>query len=268
MRRRALSGPLTDDSLILDAETIHYLCSVLRLGHEDRFIGFDGRGWERVFSLDCSGAMPIALGVGDPYLGRRGAPVALCFAIPKGDKLDQVARQITELGVAQLHLWSAERSIGVWKTQKIKQKIARLERVTREASRQSGRADELQIYQPARLSELIERHRGAPIRLFLDPHADQGWVSVGDSSPSVITAPETESAEIMSARAFQERHEDEVRIRCVLIVGPEGGISTSEQTQLREAGWAGVRLNSPVLRTETAGVVACALALDRLGYLA
>jgi 16S rRNA (uracil1498-N3)-methyltransferase len=220
---------------------------------------------ERIFRLDCEGDVTVAEGVGEIYQGRLGAPVGLCFAIPKGDKLDLVARQITELGVAELHLWSAERSIGVWKQQKVKQKLARLERVTREASRQSGRADELMIYLPARLQDLVIRHQHVPLRLFLDPKADHGWDRL-DLSAQPLTADHT-SVEQNSVERDLTLH-DQTGLACVLIVGPEGGISPSEQAQLCEAGWRGVRLASPVLRTETAGVVACALALDRLGYLA
>ena len=263
MRRCAISDPLSDDQRALDSEVTHYLCDVLRLRHNDRFVGFDGKGMERIFRLNCEGEVTIAEGVGEIYQGRQGAPVGLCFAIPKGDKLDLVARQITELGVAELHLWSAERSVGVWKQQKGKQKLARLERVTREASRQSGRADELMIYLPARLQDLVIRHQHVPLRLFLDPKADHGWSTLESSAQTA----DLSSLEQTSRERDLNLH-DQTDLVCVLIVGPEGGISPSERDQLCEAGWRGVRLASPVLRTETAGVVACALALDRLGYLA
>ena len=256
MRRCPLSEPLELDQIELGDEARRYLVNVLRLGEGDRFIGFDGQGMERVFEL-CSGQQSghrLAQGIGEVYRGKCGAPIGLCFALPKGDKLDLVARQITELGIAELHLWSASRSVGVWKREKVKTKLSRLQRVISEAARQSGRADQLAIEPPAPLTDLVERHRSVPLRLFFDPQAPGGWDMI---SPEVVS---------------QGTH-DEVRgvhsdLECVILVGPEGGLEESEIDKLKTAGWCGVRLSSPILRTETAGVVACALALDRLGYLA
>lgn len=252
MRRCALPSPLDLDQIILSDEARRYLSASLRLRSGDQFIGFDGEGHERVFELsldESSGAM-VALGMGKSYQGRGGAPVGLCFALPKGDKLDLVARQITELGISDLYLWTAERSVGLWKSGKIDSKLSRLNRVISEAARQSGRADQLQVTAPSSLRNLITTLSHVPLRIFFDPQAELGWpelemLKVGGDSP-------------ISTNELQ----------CVVIVGPEGGLSETEINVLKTAGWRGVRLKSPILRTETAGLVACAIALDRLGYLA
>ena len=279
LRRSALSGSLSDDVQSLNAEVAHYLCDVLRLSVGDLFIGFDGAGSERVYRLERAGSTArgstargssdhstsestsekrelIAVGVGEPYAGRRGAPIGLCFALPKGDKLDLVARQITELGVSALYLWSAERSVGVWKAQKVKNKLERVERLCRAASRQSGRADELKVHAPVKLSALITHHAATPLKLYLDPHVTSGW-------PERDLKPSVDQEEVMRRAAGSSERE----LGCVMLVGPEGGLSSRECAELDAAGWRGMRLSSPVLRTETAGVVACAIALDRLGYL-
>ena len=52
-----------------------------------------------------------------------------------------------------------------------------------------------------------------------------------------------------------------------LAVGPEGGFDEAELAAFDAAGWRRVTLNGPVLRTETAAVVGCALALHHLGAL-
>ena len=53
----------------------------------------------------------------------------------------------------------------------------------------------------------------------------------------------------------------------VILVGPEGGVSENENQQLIANGWLDLYLNTPVLRTETAAVVACTLALQQFEYL-
>lgn len=248
MRRCALPAPLDREKISLSSETRRYLCQVLRLTAGTRFIGFDGAGFERIFELAQEDGEHIALGIEQVYQGTKGAPIGLIFAVPKGDKLDQVARQITELGVSTLHLYSAERSVGIWKADKIKNKLARVERVSSEAARQSGRADQLAIFPPKALKELLFLYQDVPLKLYFDPEASHGW-------------PQNIDAHIAQPQDSQS-------LSCVMIIGPEGGLSPTEIDLLKEAQWTGVRLQSPILRTENAAVVACALALDRLGYLA
>ncbi|MBM4290979.1 MAG: 16S rRNA (uracil(1498)-N(3))-methyltransferase [Deltaproteobacteria bacterium] len=221
----------------LPPEAAHYLTAVLRLKEGAEFIGFDGQGGERVLALarDAEGELRAAEARGDLTRGRAGAPLTLCYGVPKGDKLDLVARMLTELGVGALDLWAAERSVSVWREGKQDSKLERLERVADEAARQCGRADALRLSPPAPLRALLTRHAAAPARLYLDPAAAGGL-------PERLEGP------------------------CALCVGPEGGLAPSELEALREAGWRGVALATPVLRTETAAVVACALALDRLGW--
>ena len=271
MRRCALPAPLDREFIALSDHVKRYLSASLRLRDGDQFIGFDGQGRERVFELkrDESADILIAVGVGESYDGRAGAPVGLCFALPKGDKLDLVARQITELGISALYLWSAERSIGIWKTAKVESKLSRLTRVIREASRQSGRADQLKVVPPTSLRELITSLSDIPLKIFLDPTADGGWPSY-DAGECGLESPKVREGGTLeiSVNVSEAKKNEEDQLDCVLVVGPEGGLSEAEVSLLKESGWQGVRLRSPVLRTETAGVVSCAIALDRLGYLA
>ena len=52
-----------------------------------------------------------------------------------------------------------------------------------------------------------------------------------------------------------------------LIVGPEGGFSAAEADSARAAGAAVVGLGPRILRAETAGIAAVALALNELGEM-
>lgn len=253
VRRCVLPPPLNQDQIPLNNETRRYLCQVLRLSAGTRFIGFDGQGFERVFELTEKEGQYLAVGVEQVYLGKKGAPIGLIFAVPKGDKLDQVVRQITELGASSLYLYSAERSVGIWKTDKIKNKLTRIERVSREAARQSGRADTLSILPPQTLNVLLETHKDVPLKLYFDPEATTGWPCV----PSKL-----------ESRQDDTHLEQSHILECIMCIGPEGGFSSTEIAMLKTSDWIGVKLQSPILRTENAAVVACAIALDRLGYLA
>ena len=55
----------------------------------------------------------------------------------------------------------------------------------------------------------------------------------------------------------------DLRRRCVVVVGPEGGLSDDELAAFEAAGAHVVRLGAEVLRTSTAGVAAVAALLSR-----
>ena len=213
MRRCALPAPLNQDQIPLSNEARRYLCQVLRLSVGTHFIGFDGQGLERVFELAEKNGEYLAIGVDQVYQGNKGAPIGLIFAVPKGDKLDQVVRQITELGASSLHLFPAERSIGIWKTDKVKNKLARIERVGREAARQCGRADQLSILPPQTLNSLLEIHKDVPLKLYFDPEAATGW-------PCIQSKP--------NGSIQNDSYQEQNTLECLICIGPEGGFSSKE----------------------------------------
>jgi 16S rRNA (uracil1498-N3)-methyltransferase len=114
-----------------------------------------------------------------------------------------------------------------------------------EASRQSERASDPSLSKPEKLKTLIEKTQHCAIRVFFDPQAEKGWDILDE--------------ELLKLDA---KHP------CAILIGPEGGISPEEKIELQRAGWKGIVLNCPILRTETAAVVACSVALDRLGWMA
>jgi 16S rRNA (uracil1498-N3)-methyltransferase len=246
------------EGFALDEALTRYLCVVLRLSEGATFVGFNGEGAERRYLLERpEEGQWWASALEPPREGRSGAPLTLCYGVPKGDKLDLVARQLTELGVGGLALWAAERSVSVWRKEKAQSKLARLEKVVAEAARQCGRADTLTLTPPASLTALIERFESAPLKLYLDPRA-----------PLTLTALSSELG--AGEERVEERVEEQVEEawgEVVALVGPEGGLSAQEIEALEGAGWRGLAFTSPVLRTETAATVTCALLLERMGWL-
>lgn len=228
--------PLRAGPVPLPAEATHYLCQVLRLGEGAEIAVFDGEG------LQASGPLRLSGGAAHVELRSDGAPgvghgpVSLVYALPKGDKLDTVARQITELGVARLILLSAQRSVVRLSGARAAQRVDRLSRITAEAARQSGRAHQPTVEGPLSLTEALQATAHSPTRIVLDPHA------------------------------IHPLHQIEPSAHWSLFVGPEGGFSPDELDEMRAAGVRSARLGPSVLRTETAAPVACALALAQLGW--
>ena len=220
----------------LPPATVHYATRVHRLNPGDVVVIFDGQGREVDAALDNGDAQWHAVRRGDTRAGRIGAPVTLVWAIPKGARLDDVTRQVTELGVARLLLLETARGVVRLKGDRAEKRRARLDRIAAEAARQCGRADVLSIAGPVSLDDALAATADGR-RVVLHP---EGGVPL-------------EGADLAAPVA--------------VFVGPEGGFSPRELALADAAGAEQFTLASPVLRTETAAVVGCALVLHHLGAL-
>jgi 16S rRNA (uracil1498-N3)-methyltransferase len=220
----------------LNQDGTHYLSRVHRLREGDLIIVFDGAGLERQARILRVEDALYLTPEGALVKGLAGAPVTVCYGLPKGEKLDRVARQLTELGVRHLTLVRCDRSVTKLTDDRAEKKRARLKKIIAEAARQSGRSDAMTISGPMGVSDTLSDTKDQTVLVF-DPTGTHG----------------IEQLQMTGA--------------VTLYVGPEGGFSPSELSQLALAGAHRARLGDLVLRTETAAPVAAALVLHRMGYL-
>ncbi len=161
--------------------------------------------------------------------------VTLLPGLSKANKLDLVVEKATELGVARIVPMDCVRSERTWGPDALKRRMTRWETITQSALEQSGGFWLPKIEDPVTLGEALERWQG----IILDP---SGEVSLSD------TLTHAESATIA--------------------VGPEGGFDTSELAAAASSGWQIAHMGPRILRTETAAIVATALAAASVGLLA
>lgn len=154
--------------------------------------------------------------------------LAILTAAPKGPRLDWLIEKCTELGVDELILAEFERSV----VRLASHSAARYARATIEATKQCGRAwlPELRCGEP--LQDAVRRQDGRI--LVCDPSR------AGQSLVNFLT------------RAA-------VPDRLAVVVGPEGGLSPTEQAWLAEHQAVPVRLSSTILRIETAAAAVAAV---------
>jgi 16S rRNA (uracil1498-N3)-methyltransferase len=220
----------------LPSAALRYL-TVRRAGPGTALVVFDGRGHEVAATLVLVGETLVARPTEAPRAGLAGQAVHLWYGLPKGDKLDAVIRDVTELGVGHIQLLACRRSVVKLEGDRVASRMERLERIAAEAARQCGRADVPVIEAPRSVAQALAEHAGGSL-LVLHPDA-----SARSFSEIALVAPTT------------------------VCVGPEGGFAPEELAAFEQAGALRVKLHAPVLRTETAAPVACALALHRLGLL-
>jgi 16S rRNA (uracil1498-N3)-methyltransferase len=160
-------------------------------------------------------------------------------AVGKGDKLDAVVRDATELGATRVVPVITERSV----SRPPASRSERWRRIAVEAARQCGRGDAPIVDEPAPLADVLE-HWPA-----LEAHAGDARLCLSPSASAPI-GPRLRGLDARGAIA--------------LLIGPEGGLTQAEISAAARAGFADVHLGRIVLRTETvcAAVLGAILALS------
>lgn len=193
---------------------------VLRLREGDEVRVFDGQGAEAAATLTRLEEARAILSLGEHLSGAAETPqpVTLAVALLKGDKLADVVRAATELGVVRVQLLVTRhadvREIGG-------QKLQRLRRVAGEASKQSRRAVTPEVLAPVPLAELTWEGR-----LFVAQPGSTQRLTDHLSWDAPVT----------------------------VLTGPEGGLSDAEVSALTSRGAVAVTLGPRTLRAETAPV--------------
>ena len=156
-------------------------------------------------------------------------------ALPKGDKLDTVIQKSVECGVSSITTFMSERCIAKEKGDD-ENKLRRRNKISLEASKQSGRGSVPPVNATVSFSEMLKQASEADIKLFCYE---------GDGTRSI-----REFLTEEKARISLEKQDEPPRIS--IIIGSEGGFSLSEVERAREAGFTPVGLGKRILRTETA----------------
>lgn len=211
----------------LPGDVAHHVGTVLRARAGDRLILSDGRGLEcEALVVAVQGrAVLVEAGPGRTNPREPSRRVEVAFALPKGARTEWLFEHGTEVGIAAFRPVRSARSgeAGAGRGE-------RWQRIVAAALGQCGRARLPTVHPAVDLAALL-RDPGLPgERILADP-----------SGPPLGPA--------QSAHAL-------------LLVGPEGGFTPSEQAEARAHGFVPRGLGRLVLRTETAVLVGAALLLQ------
>ena len=225
--------------LLLPADAANYLVRVLRLAEGDACVLFNGDGHDRDARLLAAGKRGVEVEVLAAREAGHESPlrITLLQGIARGEKMDLVLQKATELGVAAFVPVTSERSEVRLDEARAGKRVAHWQGVVAAACGQCGRAIVPPVSAPQSLEAALADLPPGP-RFLLDPAA---------------------ADTIASVAAFEGG--------CVLAIGPEGGWSPRDRTQLLAAGFRGLRLGPRILRTETAGLAAIAALQARFGDL-
>ncbi len=197
------------------AEAAHL--RVLRAKPGDAVTVFDGVGFEaHGVILDVGDVITLQLDAPRAVNLEPPQPITLAIALLKADKLSDVVRAATELGVSRVQLLLTQhaeaKDIG-------SQKLERLRRIAVEAAKQCQRNVIPEVLEPVQIAQL------GGFGLIAHPHS-----AVLPRDAARWDAPLT------------------------LVSGPEGGFSSAEVALLEAKGFARVTLGKRILRAETAAL--------------
>jgi len=165
--------------------------------------------------------------------------VHLWSGITANERMDWLLEKATELGATTLLPITAERSVLKLKGERADKKLAHWQAIAVASSEQCGRNRVLQVGTPVNLFQAIAQ-------LSFAPSQAARWV--------LSLAPGTRSLQEMMQTLKTSKDGEAKRGEIILLSGPEGGLSPSEEAQAIAAGFVPVSLGHRVLRAETAPV--------------
>ena len=230
----------TGDRHTLGGPEGHHAASVQRLRVGERLTLGDGRGGvaDAVVAAIGRGSLELSI-TSRRYVEAPDPRLVVVQGIAKGDRGELAVQAMTEVGVDEIVPWAASRAVVLWRGERGDRAREKWVLTVREAAKQARRA-----WLPAVGGEPDESTKRVVRRI---PAAAAVFVLHEEARVRLSTVELPPAGEI------------------VLIVGPEGGIASTEMDAFQEAGAVAVRLGDTILRTSTAGVAALSVLSARLG---
>jgi 16S rRNA (uracil1498-N3)-methyltransferase len=230
-------GKKLGEVVTLPAEESRHLVKVLRAKLGERVRLTDGAGslfQGRIVSISAKG-VTVTIESAAASKATNGR-VILVQGLLKGEKMEFVIQKAAELGAAEIVPFTSSRTVAAWK--KEPRKLERWRKIAEAASKQSGRATHLKVREPGTLASILEIPADGKIVF---------WEEGGPTAREFLVG----------------RHPQ----RLLVMIGPEGGLSTEEVDRARSLGFTVLSLGPLILRAETAALAALSIVQYELGNI-
>ena len=229
----AASPNLAAARYFLEPAEAKHATSVLRLRVDDQLALFDGQGREALAKVIEAKRDTVSVEVirwQEPDR-EQAVDLTLVIALPKGDRQKTLVDAATELGVTRLVPLLSHRAVA----QPTDSALDRLRRQVIEACKQCGRNRLMEISSPITISQLATSTTNlSDLRVVAHPY------------------------DISGPRLPLAQHLMNPPRTSMLAIGPEGGFTDEEVSELSRSGWSIVDLGPLVLRIEIAAIAAIA----------
>jgi 16S rRNA (uracil1498-N3)-methyltransferase len=240
MRRFYIPQTQTDVSgrtALITGSDANHIRIVLRMRSGDPVYLFDGSGFDyRAEIIDLS-PNRIEVIIREKFQSKTESPIdiILAQALLKDRKLDDIIRQVTELGVKTVIPFVAHRSVSRLDAEKRDARRNRWEKIAKEALKQCGRSRIPDIRTVASFDAMLSEAESADVKILF-------W--------------ENETVPIIRTQACIQSPSPRT---IAVVMGPEGGFTEEEVTQARFHGYRTSGMGPRILKADTATISACAL---------
>ncbi|MFV0451700.1 MAG: 16S rRNA (uracil(1498)-N(3))-methyltransferase [Propioniciclava sp.] len=226
-----LNSPEVGAEITLDGDEGRHAAAVRRIRTGETILVSDGAGTGARGEVVAVGKGSVTLRVDEVIVAAEPAVrFTVVQALAKGDRAEAAVEMLTEVGVDRIIPWQASRSVVRWAPERRDRQVGRWRATAREAAKQSRRLRVPVVTAPMTTAEVAQLVAETRCALVLHEDADIPMNRVDLPAGGDV----------------------------LLIVGPEGGITTEERSAFVRSGAAAVVVNDAVLRTSTAGVVGVA----------
>jgi 16S rRNA (uracil1498-N3)-methyltransferase len=235
LSRFFIDAPLSLGEHELPEAQAHYISRVLRMAEGDAVQLFDGSGQEFLGALLEVGKKRVSVRLDQAFCGQPASSlhIHLGQGLSRGERMDWAIQKATELGVDEITPIVSERCEVRLKDERADKRLLHWRQIAVSACEQCGRSTVPVIHPPQLLAD---------------------WLAVSEAALKLVLHPVAEPLTSHAAPAT-----------LAFLIGPEGGLSDAEVEQAQRSGFHAARLGPRVLRTETAPVVALAVAQQLWG---
>lgn len=214
------------NSIIIKGDDAHHITNVMRMRIND-LVYCCYEGCTYLSKINNLNAHEVTLDIVEIIHENKEllCNVTIAQGLVRKEKMEEVIDHITEMGAKYYVPVIMKRSNVKVTEDKIDKKLVRLNKIAKEAAEQAHRTNVLQVLEPMNFKKFIDYSKS--FDLCLVAHVD-------DDNPLYIG----------------DAIKDEKNI--LVLVGPEGGIDSSEIDELKKNSFKQVSLGKRVLRTEVA----------------
>ena len=231
-------------ALITEPDAGH-IRKVLRLKPGDIIGLLDGSGYEYHARIDSFGNQGIKAVIEkkNECVSESPARITLAQGFLKEKKMDELVRQLTELGISQWIPFMARRSVPKPSERQLEKRVERWQTISKQAIKQCQRGRYVQVNPPISYEETLQQASDYDAKILF-------WED-----------------EATPLKEIKTQIGDKPIQRLFIIIGPEGGLTEQEVALAKASGFYIAGLGPRILRAETATIAACALAQHIFGDL-
>ena len=229
---------ITEDTIFITGENAHHISRSLRMAPGEKITVSDMDGFDYDCVLESFTENTVNAKITNKYLSiaEPEIKVHLYQALPKGDKLDLIIQKSVECGAYDITPFESTNCVVKIKGDSESKKIDRRNKIALEAAKQCGRGIIPKVNQSLSFNDMLKCASSSDVVLFCYE---------GDGT-------------LPMARALRKLRTEKTIKDISIIIGSEGGFSSTEVSYAEKYGFVKIGLGKRILRAETAAIMSLA----------